>query len=403
MADGWMPFRPTAADLARIAGEVGAIPELQHRLVEAHPGVAVRDRVAHQQQVAGSRVRLEIAADLPPEIAGIGLFRAGVAHYGVGRISTGLGCPHAETDPDFLGLMLAFRAAEGKRVDFLAINDPTSPTDDHAAFMALLSATADSAAPFGSGIGALDLAAAQTRLGASLVRQFGLIGGAAVATHVLGQTATTWRSSSAWQPYWTGIVELAGTAGKFHFRPLADANPHRGLQPPERHLTADWHGRQSAGPIAFLVEWLPFLSQRQTPTDRLTQAWAEQPVGIGTLTFPQQDPLGEEAWLWSALAAELGANPGHWVHDLTDSISEPATEFGCARKLAYRLSQEGRAALAEDLYAEIFATGEIGTALAAELRRRRAEKARGGHGDGVPVLDQFPGRSGAAPAIPSST
>lgn len=402
MADGWMPFRPTGADLARIAGEVGAIAELQHRLVEAHPDVAVRDRVAHQQQVAGSRVRLEIAADLPPAIAGIGLFRAGVAHHGVGRISTGLGCPHSETDPDFLGLMLAFRTAEGKRVDFLAINDPTSPTDDHAAFMALLSATADSAAPFGSGIGALDLAAAQTRLGASLVRQLGFADGAAVATHVLGQTATTCRSSSAWQPYWTGVVELGGMAGKFHFRPLADANPHRSLQPPERHLTADWHDRQSAGPIAFRVEWLPFLSQRQTPTDRLAQAWIEQGVAIGTVTFPQQDPAGEEAWLWSALAAELGANPGHWVHDLADSIPEPATEFGCARKLAYRLSQEGRAVLAEDRYAEIFESGEIGTALATELRRRRADKARAGHVDGVPVLDQFPGRSEAAPAIPSS-
>lgn len=402
MPDGWMPYRPTAVDLARIAGEVEAIPDLQDRLVEAHPDVAVPDRVAHQQQIAGSRVRLEITADLPPEIVGIGLFQPGAAHHGVGRISTGLGCPHAETDPDFLGLMLAFRTAEGRRVDFLAINDPTSPTDDHLAFMVLLSATADSAAPFGSGIGGVDLAAAQTRLAASLVRQLGLAGGAAVATHVVGQTANIWRSSSAWQSYWTGIVELAGTAGKFHFQPLADANPHRGLLPPERHLTADWRGRQSAGPLAFRVAWLPFLSQRETPTDRLTQAWVEQAVGIGTLTFPQVDPLSDEAWLWSALAAELGANPGHWVHDLADSISEPATEFGCARKLAYRLSQEGRAVLAEDLYAEIFATGKIGTALAAELRRRRADKARSGHVDGVPVLDQFPGRPETAPTIPSS-
>jgi hypothetical protein len=43
-------------------------------------------------------------------------------HVGIGRISTGLGCPHAETDPDFLGLMVAFRAGDGRLVDFVTIN-----------------------------------------------------------------------------------------------------------------------------------------------------------------------------------------------------------------------------------------------------------------------------------------
>ena len=93
--------------------------------------------------------------------------------------------------------------------------------------MALLAATADSAAPVGSGLGVVDLAVAQTRLAASLVHALGVIGGTRIATHVLGQTATTWRSSSAWQSYWTGIVELRGTAGKFRFTPTEDANPHR--------------------------------------------------------------------------------------------------------------------------------------------------------------------------------
>ena len=60
-------------------------------------------------------------------------------------MSTGLGCPHAETDPDFLGLMVAFQARSGRRIDFVTINDPTSPTDTPEEFVALLQATADAA------------------------------------------------------------------------------------------------------------------------------------------------------------------------------------------------------------------------------------------------------------------
>ncbi len=53
-------------------------------------------------------------------------------------MSTGLGCPHAETDPDFLGLMVAFRMRSGRRIDFITINDPGSPTDTPEEFLALL-------------------------------------------------------------------------------------------------------------------------------------------------------------------------------------------------------------------------------------------------------------------------
>ena len=46
------------------------------------------------------------------------------------------------------------------------------------------------------------------------------------------------------------------------------------------------------------------------------------------------------------------------MHDVSDSIPEPATEFGCARKQAYRLSQDGRAAL-ERLAREVAAIERI--------------------------------------------
>src|ERR1700709_2178449 len=102
------PLRPTAEDLVALAAEVAEIPDLQRRLVDRDAHLKLPDRVAHQYQIAGGRVVLEIAPELPAEIAGIGLFTAGARHLGLGRISTCLGTPHAETDPDFLGLMAAF-------------------------------------------------------------------------------------------------------------------------------------------------------------------------------------------------------------------------------------------------------------------------------------------------------
>src|SRR5258708_6636307 len=139
------PFRPTAADLARIGRDVARIAAIQQKLVANHPQLTMPDRVAHQYQVAGGKVFLHIAQQLPANFVGVGLFEPGAQHIGIGRISTGLGCPHLETDLDFLGLMVAFQTRAGKRVDFLTINDPTAPTDTHPQSVTLLDATADAA------------------------------------------------------------------------------------------------------------------------------------------------------------------------------------------------------------------------------------------------------------------
>jgi hypothetical protein len=77
----------------------------------------------------------------------------------------------------------------------------------------------------------------------------------------------------------------------------------------------------------------------------------------------------------------MGANPGNWVRDRANSIAEPQTEFGLARQIAYRKSQEGRSALPESEYADVFSSGVISDALAAELRRRRDAKRSAGHID----------------------
>ena len=384
------PFRPGAADLDRIAHDVERIPAIQQTFLANHPHLTVPDRVAHQYQIAGSKVMLDIGSNLPANFAGVGLFAPGTQHIGIGRISTGLGCPHLETDPDFLGLMAAFQTARGERVDFLAINDPTAPSDTHTQFMTLLDAAADAAgiqAPFGSGLGKLDLPdllASNLRVVRDLIRSFGVALGLRLAAHVIAQTARTAASSTAYQTYWTGIVEVGGVLGKFMFVPATDENHLRALTPGERHLSAEWRARQARGAVTFALHWLAFIDEEKTSTTAMMSRWEERPEPVGHLTFPQVDAASADAPLWAALAAELGANPANWVADVGNTIAEPGTEFGCARKFAYRLSQAGRDALPEAAYAHVFRGEPIGETLAAELRRRRAAKQAARHTDMAP-------------------
>ena len=138
--------------------------------------------------------------------------------------------------------------------------------------------------------------------------------------------------------------------------------------------------RQRSGDMEFRLYWIPFLNEDKTPTKTLTDRWVEDHKQLaGTVIFPQSDPDSEEAILLGILATEMGANPGNWVHDRDDTIQEPATEFGTARKLAYQMSQAGRGALEPGSYQTVFETGRISQDLAKELRRRRDAKARIGH------------------------
>lgn len=384
---GWTPFRPNQGDLEDIRKDIAAISEIQKELVANHPNLKLPDRVAHQYQIAGGKVELKIHDDLPEALDGVGIFKPGATHVGVGRVSTGLGCPHLETDPDFLGLALATQTDDGRRVDILTINHSGAPTDTHVEFVELLRATGDGAGAeplFGSGLGELDLfdlLASNVRVVRSLVHSLGIRHGGGIALHVLAQTLRTAKSSTAYQPYWSGIVEAAGMPGRILVAPVAEENALRALRPGERHLTEEWRSRQAAGPVDFELHWLPFIDEKATSTTDLTAPWEERPEPLLTLRFPQQDWRSDEAGNWAMLAAEMGFNPGNWIRNAAGSIPEPATEFTCARKLAYELSQSGRDVLPPQAYAEVFRTGEIGPDLAAELTARREAKRTAGHVD----------------------
>ena len=382
----WIPFRPDAEDLKAIAEDVSEIPDIQKKLLDNHKDLHSPDRVAHQYQIAGSKVIFKVADELPAELQGVGLFEPRSEHMGIGRISTGLGTPHLETNPDFLGLMVAFQTKDGHRVDFLSINDPTAPTDNHKDFMHVLHATGESAGAEIPLIGDWgeydigDLLAEQKEFAKALKDRMGWFKAGKTLGHAVKQTSRTFRSSTAYQSYWTGIVEVNGTAGKFTVVPTKDENRRPGFRPGERHLSDEWKKRQGAGDIEFRLYWIPFLNEDKTPTSDLTDKWEEgHKKLVGTITFPKTDPDSEGVRLWALLASEMGANPGNWVHDKENSIKEPATEFGTARKIAYQRSQEGRGALEPKWYQSVFETGQIGPDLERELTRRRAEKEKAGH------------------------
>jgi hypothetical protein len=362
-------FEPTPDERRALEALAGEIPEIQQTLIRNSDQLTVPDRGAHQQQLAGGRVVLQVERVLPPELDGLGVFAPASApaggFTGIGRISTGLGCPHAETAPDFLGLMLAFMSPAGKRIDFVTINDPTAPTNTPGEFIALLKATADSART-----------GSQAVLLLSLARHAGLRA-AAIATHVIGQTARTTRSSTAYQPYWTGVVRARETLGKFAFVPIEDVNTRRDPAPDPQYLTRDWRARQQAGPLIFDLFWIRFVDEERTPIERLTRPWEQDHrVKVGLVTFPRIDPGSREATLEALLASEMGANPANWFEEPDRHGADvlPATEYTAARALAYRRSQQERQALPDESIASFFATGAISPDLADELLRRQRHK-----------------------------
>jgi hypothetical protein len=216
---------------------------------------------------------------------------------------------------------------------------------------------------------------------AFLAASLGPFTGARIAAHVLRQTSKTVQSTTAHQTYWTGIVETGGVLGKFIIAPVLDDAEHRTPSRGGRQLTEEWRLRWAEDAIEFDLYWTRYFSEKETSLDSLTKPWSEDRVLVGRVSFPSVNADDSQAASWAALAAEMGANPAHWVRDRDNTILEPETEFGTARKFAYRSSQAGRNVLPEAAYASVFSSGVIDDALAEELKRRRDEKRRIGHVD----------------------
>src|SRR4029450_10538713 len=64
----WLPFRPNPEDIKAVAEEVSEISAIQKELLDKDRDLHVLDRVAHQYQIAGSKVFLKLAHHLPAEV-----------------------------------------------------------------------------------------------------------------------------------------------------------------------------------------------------------------------------------------------------------------------------------------------------------------------------------------------
>lgn len=376
-------LRPTQEDLRRVAAEVAEVSEIQQHLRDRHPHIKCPDRAAHQYQITGGTVLLRMAETLPPQLAGVGLFLPGAEHFGVGRISTSLGIPHPETTPDFLGIRASFLAANGQQVDFFGVSSSAVPVDAHGDSMDFLRATAAIAGP----VPIVDnpMTAGNILVRESLFKHMGKARAEKLLARVATNNARAARFSTAFQPFWTGIVELSGTLGKFTLRPVDAGNGFRALHPGEHFLTREWERRQAAGDIVYAMHWIAFLDEQQTPLDRFAQPWVENHAAfVGQLIFPRADLRSDESRLWATLAAEMDSNPGNWIDDASGVMHEPSTEFGLVRKLAYELSTQGRHALRLNTYREALARRQLDAGLAEELRRRMTGKRRAGHIDRAP-------------------
>src|SRR5258708_30729199 len=238
----WIPFRPNENDLKTTAEDVSEIPAIQQKTLAENKDLRCPDRVAHQYQIAGGKVMLRVADELPAPWQGVGLFQPGAEYIGIGRISLGLGTPHIETNPDFLGVRLSFQTSSGQRVDFLGINDPTAPTDNHRDFMSVLQATGESAGAHVPVIGewgaydVFDLIAQQPELRDALKNRMGWVKAGRTLVHLTKQTIRTSYSSTAYQTYWTGIEETGGMAGKITPVPTRRDNHGPRFPPRERPL-----------------------------------------------------------------------------------------------------------------------------------------------------------------------
>ena len=142
-------YNPTSDERRALQALAEEVSGVQRTLVTNHPRLTQPDRGAHQPQLGAGKVLLHVSDTLPPELDRLGIFAptGATPRIGIGRMSNGLGCPHAETEADFLGLMVAFRAPDGRRVDFITINDPGAPTDTPKEFVALLKAMRGNGSP----------------------------------------------------------------------------------------------------------------------------------------------------------------------------------------------------------------------------------------------------------------
>ena len=326
-------FDPTPEQQRELEDIAAAIPGVQKTFVVNHPQREAPDRGAHQQQIAGvegdaDRGRHAAACTGQPRRLSSTPIRSAAGRHR--QDSTGLGCPHAETDADFLGLMVAFRT-RGRtphRPDHHRRSDDRRPTRRKSSSRSCRRPPMPRAPPACS--------PHRPRCWQAWRGTPGFGAGASPRTSPRRRTGRCVRRS-AYQRYWTGIVRARDVLGKFTFVPASEVG--RGRVARCTRFTDDWRARQSAGDLAFDLRWIPFIDDRRTPAEDLTRPWAARSRGQRRARHLPEDRLRHDEPKLTSCWRRSWRKPRQLGRDSGGAATD-APGHALHRRPAARLSRE---------------------------------------------------------------
>lgn len=279
-------------------------------------------RGLHRKQLLATAGTLEVLEGLP-EHARHGLFAAPGRHRVLVRLSNGGPDVQANKAPDIRGFALKVFDVSGPGAlggnadhqDFLMINQDRLPGPDTREFTDFAEATIG-----GQLAGILHL-----------FRAYGPFGGFRRLREVLALVGKKFNGFAAERFNTVAPLSCGPYAVRVRLKPVGNPPPRAR----SKDIAEDMRERLAVGSVMYDLELQFFIDEASTPIEDLSRAWpdAETPiVTVARLTLALDDSATERAEKerfdpWSGLAAH-----------------RPLGEVMRARKVAYHVSQQGRAA-----------------------------------------------------------
>jgi hypothetical protein len=279
-------------------------------------------RGLHRKQLLATTGTLDVLEGLP-EHARHGLFATPGRHRALVRLSNGGPDVQANKTPDIRGFALKVFDVSGPGAlggttdhqDFLMINQERLPGPDTREFTDFVEATIG-----GQLAGVL-----------SLFKAHGLFAGFGKLREVMSLIGKTFNGFAAERFNTVAPVACGPYAVKVRLKPVGNPPPRAR----SKDIAEDMRERLAVGPVMYDLELQFFVDEPTTPIEDLSKAWpdSETPiVTVARLTLALDDGAAERADKerfdpWAGLAAH-----------------RPLGEVMRARKGAYHISQQGRAA-----------------------------------------------------------
>ncbi len=291
-------------------------------------------RALHTKAHACLEARLEVRADVPPELR-VSLFGEASTKRAYVRLSNGIGRRQKDGAPDVRGFAVKVLDVPGPKVlpglercttqDFLLIHTPTVPFRDAGEFVTFLKCEAGG-----------PLALLPRLVGAlGFGRALGLVKKLATGPQPRSLPETTF--------YSVAPTKLGPFAAKFSLAPTAgqQGTPSKGHDGHRDDLLATLRARD----LSWSLRAQLFVDEATTPIEDATVVWdaARAPwIDLATLTLPRTDLTTPEAAATAERIEALSFDPWHCTEDL-----RPLGEVMRARRYAYKTSAIARNAAPE--------------------------------------------------------